>query len=103
MLSTHVSALIKIIKFKPFPPLCTTYDNAELSDEIRNFEKNSLSNNNNKQPQRSMNMGLGKDPGSWNTMGSCAQISTKQVACPSHQSGPHQEFSITKICYVLPI
>lgn len=45
MLSTRVSALIKIIKREPFPPLCTTYDNAELSDEIRNFEKNSLSNN----------------------------------------------------------
>lgn len=49
-----------------------------------------------------MKMGLGKDLRGSNTMESCAQVSsTKQVACPSHQSGPHQEFSITKICYVV--
>lgn len=37
-------------------------------------------------------------------MRSCAQgSSTEQVACPPHQSGPHQEFSIPKICYVLLI
>lgn len=36
--------------------------------------------------------------------GSCAQVSsTKQVACPSYQSGPHQESSITKACYALLI